>query len=234
MSKKPILYNDVVENTARTWNVPRLSSEPGSPLDSKWDAIPRLPIDVFHDSSSVFRPVVHAQIGHTGHRIHLRFVIHDQWLLSNNTENNGPVWKDSCVEFFFEPVKNQGYFNLEVNAGGAVLCSYIKRYDGSNGGVIEREYFSEEEIAEMEIATTVPIRIEREITKPIDWAMSAHLPVSLFARRLGCSLPIPGQWRGNFYKCAEICSRPHWASWAPINDELSFHAPERFGVLVMM
>ena len=27
-------------------------------------------------------------------------------------------------------------------------------------------------------------------------------------------------WRGNFYKCADESSHPHWASWAPIGPEL--------------
>jgi len=36
------------------------------------------------------------------------------------------VWKDSCVEFFIQPRPDAGYFNLEMNAGGAHLCCYIE------------------------------------------------------------------------------------------------------------
>jgi len=35
--------------------------------------------------------------------------------------------------------------------------------------------------------------------------------------------------RGNFYKCAEDNSHPHWASWASMGGELNFHLPDRFG-----
>ena len=37
-------------------------------------------------------------------------------------------------------------------------------------------------------------------------------------------------WRGNFFKCVEENSHPHWASWSPV-DEFNFHLPQCFGVL---
>jgi cellulose/xylan binding protein with CBM9 domain len=38
-------------------------------------------------------------------------------------------------------------------------------------------------------------------------------------------------WRGNLFKCGDETSHPHWASWAPIGQELNFHQPEKFGEL---
>ena len=38
-------------------------------------------------------------------------------------------------------------------------------------------------------------------------------------------------WRGNFYKCGDHTSHPHWASWSPIGEQLDFHQPEFFGEL---
>jgi len=43
--------------------------------------------------------------------------------------------------------------------------------------------------------------------------------------------PAGQTWRGNFYKCAEDNSHPHWASWAPIGERLNFHVPEHFAPL---
>jgi hypothetical protein len=37
-------------------------------------------------------------------------------------------------------------------------------------------------------------------------------------------------WRGNFYKCGNATSRPHWLSWAPLTDR-NFHLPVCFGSL---
>ena len=43
---------------------------------------------------------------------------------------------------------------------------------------------------------------------------------------------LPGQtWRGNFYKCADRSSHPHWASWSPLGEPLNFHTPQFFGPL---
>ena len=41
--------------------------------------------------------------------------------------------------------------------------------------------------------------------------------------------PAQRRWRGNFYKCADESSHPHWASWRPIGEKLDFHTPEFFG-----
>ena len=42
---------------------------------------------------------------------------------------------------------------------------------------------------------------------------------------------VAGQaWRGNFFKCAEDNSHPHWAAWAPVN-EFNFHQPACFGTI---
>ena len=37
-------------------------------------------------------------------------------------------------------------------------------------------------------------------------------------------------WRGNFFKCAEDISHPHWAAWSPV-DEFNFHLPRCFGAI---
>jgi hypothetical protein len=44
------------------------------------------------------------------------------------------VWKDSCVEIFLQPKPDAGYFNLEMNAGGAHLCCYIEDPERVPGG----------------------------------------------------------------------------------------------------
>jgi len=41
-------------------------------------------------------------------------------------------------------------------------------------------------------------------------------------------------FRGNFFKCGDETSHPHWASWSPISEELNFHRPETFGSIVLL
>jgi len=58
------------------------------------------------------------------------------------------------------------------------------------------------------------------------------VPRAFFEHYTGALGEWSGQtWRANFYKCADDSSHPHWMSWNPVGDPLSFHRPERFGVL---
>ena len=68
-----------------------------------------------------------------------------------------------------------------------------------------------------------------EIAEPVEWAVEYFVPNSVFERYVG-SLGDPQKraWRGNFFKCADESSHPHWASWSPIGQELNFHDPAYF------
>lgn len=222
---------------ATSATIPRLtgSAIPNSPLDPLWNSVPSLDVSLFHAQSSAHRPVVRAQLAHSGDHVHLRFVVHDRFVLSRNITPNGPTHLDSCVEFFVEPLPGRGYFNIEICAGGAVHCSHITDSTRTPSGFASFQLLDPSELASMRIATTLPPTVDPEITAPLDWAAVAHIPIALFAKRLGgAAPPVPGVWRANFYKCADRSSHPHWASWAPINEQLSFHAPERFGCLQLL
>ncbi len=215
-----------------THTIPRLADPPVSPLDARWDAVPRLAVDNFHPHSSDHHPVVHAQIGHSRDRLHLRFTVHDRHVRSIVVQANGPVCTDSCVECFVEPLLGLGYFNIEVNAGGTLHVSHITDPTPlPEGGFAGCAMLGPDELATIAVATTLPRVIDPEIAGPLDWAMCAGIPIDLFTRRLGRAPPVPGTWRGNFYKCADLSSQPHWASWAPIGERLAFHVPGHFGEL---
>ncbi|MBI5094406.1 MAG: diguanylate cyclase, partial [Candidatus Hydrogenedentes bacterium] len=62
-----------------------------------------------------------------------------------------------------------------------------------------------------------------------EWADEYPIPRALFETYVGPLGRIDGQtWRANFYKCGDETSHPHWASWAPIGEELNFHQPQYF------
>jgi hypothetical protein len=211
--------------------VPRLSDIPTTPLDPRWESLPRLAVASYHAKSSAHRPAVHVQLGHSGDHLHLRFTVQDRYVLSRATGFNAMVCKDSCVEFFFEPVPGRGYFNLEMSAGGAPLCYHITDAQRVPDGFAAFEKLTADELSTITITGTLPGTLAPEITTPLDWALCACIPLAPFAYRIGCALPVPGNWRGNFYKCADGSSHPHWGSWAPIGEQLNFHQPERFGVI---
>ena len=145
-------------------------------------------------------------------------------------KNQGRVWEDSCVEFFFTPGPDPaaGYMNLEMNCGGTLLFSAHAR-DPRGEGV------TDDDRDRIEVARTVPTRIvEPEITEPLTWVVEYRLPIDVIDKNLRTTRPGPGvRWRANFYKCGDKTSHPHWLTWSVIDrPEPSFHVPECFGTLL--
>ena len=81
----------------------------------------------------------------------------------------------------------------------------------------------------MQIHHTMPGIVEPEVEEDADWVLEYFVPFALLEAFVGPLGPAAGQtWRANFYKCADQCSHPHWASWAPLHGEVSFHVPQYF------
>jgi hypothetical protein len=79
------------------------------------------------------------------------------------------------------------------------------------------------------VTTSLPRVVDPEVTKPLTWTLKFFIPFALFEQYVGKLDQISGAtWRGNFFKCAEENSHPHWAAWSPV-DEFNFHRPRCFG-----
>jgi hypothetical protein len=139
------------------------------------------------------------------------------------------VCKDSCVEFFVQPIEGKGYFNFEMSCIGTLLLTYIEdptktpqgfakctEVPATLGDAVGRHH-----------SLTGPI--EDEIADPTVWTVAYHIPWRVFETFVGpLGSPAGKTWRANFYTCADETSHPHWGAWAAIGDELNFHQPARF------
>ena len=82
------------------------------------------------------------------------------------------------------------------------------------------------------IAHSLPSVVMPEHAGPVVWHIGCQIPLAVLEAYSGPLGPLAGQaWRGNFYKCADDSSHPHWASWAPIGEKLNFHQPCCFAPL---
>ena len=82
--------------------------------------------------------------------------------------------------------------------------------------------------ATIRAAHSLPDVVDPEIVEPTVWLLQYSVPFTLFEAHVGPLENVHGQtWRGNFYKCADRCSHPHWTSWAPL-DVVNFHLPKCF------
>ena len=190
-------------------------------------------VALFHEKGSVHRPDVRFRLLHDHTHIYIKFEVRDQYVRSVQTEYQGAVCTDSCVEFFVQPRAGGGYFNLEVNAGGVLLLYYIEDATRVPGGFAKFQRVSPAWGRQVQIWHSLPAVVDPEITDPVVWGVGYRLPVALLEAYAGPLGDLVGQaWRANFYKCADLSSHPHWGSWAPIT-ALNFHLPECFGALVL-
>ena len=191
-----------------------------------------LTVTHFRAESSAHRPKVSARLNYDDKGIHGVFQVEDRFVRSVRTEYFGEVWKDSCVEFFVQPKPGKGYFNVEMNAGGAHLCSYITDHTRVPGGFKEFVKLPAEIGKTIRVQSSMPAVIEPEITEAVAWSVKFFVPFALLEHYVGPIGEVRGQtWRGNFYKCADESSQRHWASWSPV-DQLNFHLPHCFGTLL--
>ena len=200
-------------------------------LDPIWSRADILEIQHFRPESSDHHPRTSARLLHSADGIHGIFLVHDRYVRCLRTNYFDDVWKDSCVEFFAQPKPDRGYFNFEFNCGGAFLCSHITNPERTPAGFKEFSKVPASIGETIQARASLPKRVDPELTEPVVWTLSFFIPFALFEHYVG---PLPkgvGQaWRGNFYKCADESSHPHWASWAPV-DELNFHRPSCFGTI---
>jgi hypothetical protein len=205
---------------------------PGTGSTPDWSKAEVADINNFRPESSDHHPRVAARLLYSDEGIYGAYKIDDQYVRSIRTEYMGEVWKDSCVEFFVQPKPDKGYFNLEMNAGGAHLIMYIEDSTRIPGGFKKATKVPAELGTQIQVRSTLSKVVDPEITTPITWELNFFLPKKIMESFVGPLGNLKGQtWRGNFYKCGDELSHRHWASWSPV-DQLNFHLPRCFGTLV--
>ena len=193
----------------------------------QWEAMLPLKLENIVGEIPVFIPEVNAKMMYDDENIYVIFKVADRFIRSVTREINGPVWEDSCVEFFFAPdtAFPLKYYNLEINCGGTPLMHY---------NLIPRKDFKKldyEHINKIEIAHSLPKTVDPEILEPVTWTIEYRIPIDILRKYSNVTLPKPGIiWRANFYKIADKTSNPHYLSWSVIkNAKPDFHLPQYFG-----
>jgi len=197
--------------------------------DTAWQRAETLAVNNFRPESSDHRPIVSARLLHDTTGIHGIFAVQDRFVRCVRTEYGSPVCRDSCVEFFAEPKPDRGYFNFEFNCGGTFLCWHITDPTRTPDGFKQFVRVPWDKARAVRVQASLPRIVEPEITESLAWTLRFFIPFALLEGFVGPLGEIAGQaWRGNFFKCGDETSHPHWASWSPV-DELNFHLPRCFG-----
>ena len=74
-------------------------------------------------------PTACAHISFIQEGIFVHLYAEEQFIRATVTEDNGPVYMDSCLEFFFCPMPgaSDSYFNFEVNPLGALYVGFSSK-----------------------------------------------------------------------------------------------------------
>lgn len=214
------------------YKIQKLSNPPK--IDAVWDKLPwneiePITIGNYMGDKPEHFPFTQAKMAYDNTAIYIIFRVEDQYIKAVNERNQGPVYQDSCVEFFFSPESDSknGYFNIEMNCGGVMLFHFQESASS------EKTILSEDDLQQIEVAHTLPRIIKNEITDKTTWSVEYRIPFSMLKKYMSFSTPeMNSVWRANFYKCADKTSHPHWLTWAPVDNATpNFHMPEYFGVL---
>lgn len=153
----------------------------------------------------------------------VRFNVRGNLLKAVYTEDQSPVYKDSCVEFFCQVPGNDYYTNFEFNCIGT--CSAARR-KGRNDDV---RPFDAEEMSSIKRLPSIGRRAFNEMQGIFEWELTVEIPLKLMGIDPN---NVPEKLLANFYKCADDTDSPHFVSWSPIDTEKpDFHRPEFFGEL---
>ena len=194
-----------------------------------WNGIDPIIISKHMGSLTEHSPNTLVKVAYDANAIYVKFRVEDRYVKAVHQNNQDPVYKDSCVEFFFTPGNDvgKGYFNLEMNCGGAMLFHH--QVVPRKGAVP----ISDTDIGEIEVSASLPRKVDPEIAEETTWTVSYRIPFSILKKYHNFEDPKPGSiWRANFYKCGDETSHPHWLTWAPIDyPRPDFHRPEFFGEL---
>ena len=172
------------------------------------------------------KPEVSVEVSNDREKLYLKYSVKGEQLRAATTEDQGPVWEDSCVEFFCQIPGEDHYMNFECNCIGAMVGSRRK------GRAEEVQPLSPAEMARIERRCYFPRQAFEEKDGLFEWTVELAIPLDLIFRD---SKPVfPQQLRCNFYKCADQTKRPHFLSWRPIAlPKPDFHCPQFFGEITL-
>lgn len=174
-------------------------------------------IDCVNWKAFPYKPSVTARIGYSATALAILFEVEENHVRAVTMEDCGPVWEDSCCEFFVADPVGEGYFNFEMNCIGTLLAAKRRSRE-------DCERLSESQLKSILRFTSLPHAPVDSVGAGQKYWVAEVIPFSV----LGLSEP-PKSLMANLYKCGDKCQTPHFLSMAPIDlPTPNFHCPSFF------
>ena len=171
-----------------------------------------------------FCPTAAFRIAYSPTGFYLHYRVEEPHLRARYSEDNGSVWTDSCVEFFFAPAGDGLYYNFECSCTGKLwLCC--------GRGRENRIFLPDEAYSAVRRRSSLGSR-PFGLMETGEWELELAIPARALAfHRLDSFRGLRA--KGNFYKCGNKLPRRHYLSWAPVRTPApDFHRPEFFDDIV--
>lgn len=202
-------------------NIERMTDAEIMPVMRDW--LESYPIACVNWPDYPYSPKVSVRVAHSDESLAVMFEVEEDHVRAVTTEDNGPVWEDSCVEVFVGDPVGEGYYNFEINCIGTLLAAHRhSRHDAV--------HFDAERLSRVRRITSLSHATIDSSAAGQRWWLVEVIPFELLGLQ-----EAPQRLRANFYKCGDRCERPHFLSWSPIKAEKpDFHRPEYFGEVILL
>lgn len=169
-----------------------------------------------------YKPEVSFRAAYSDKSLAILFEVTEDHLRGAALEDNGPVWEDSCVEFFILAPDGKHYTNIEMTCIGTILAALrTSRHDP--------EHFEADRLGKIRHFTSLPHEAIDSRGEGQSWWAIEVIPFE----SLGFQEK-PKSLRANIYKCGDKCDKVHFLSWSPIGlPSPDFHCPDFFGEIVL-
>ena len=144
-------------------------------------------------------PEVTAKLQLTDAGLHVLMACDESSPRAVYTENNDPVCRDSCLEFFVNaaPEKGTDYINFECNANGALWSAFgpDRRH---------RQFLKDLGLKEPEVTVR---------KSAAGWSVEYRISQETLEALYGKALQPGDVFRANLYKCGDDTDVPHYMVW---------------------
>ncbi len=197
--------------------------------ENTWDLLPKAEIDHYLWEKNGYEPRAEVAVCYSDTGLHIQFTTWENNITVRNLSENSPVYEDSCVEFFLNPMpeKDTRYMNFETNAAGKLLL-------GMGSGRSDWRLLDKADHSLFGVRSSVPGNGYDSFAGP-SWTIEYTIPFEFIKEYYTGFQPKAGKLiKGNFYKCGDKTSYPHYGCWALIDSAVAdFHAPHFFGSLLL-
>ncbi|MEK3701835.1 MULTISPECIES: carbohydrate-binding family 9-like protein [unclassified Paenibacillus] len=199
-----------------------------SKLPVNWNEIGPLGVDYYLWLHNGYQPKVEVKLCFTDERLHIRFQVYEENPLIRCNSPGDPVYKDSCVEFFIQPLPDSDarYLNFELNAAGVLLLQLGE-------GREQRIPLAQDSTELFQIKGDLHVNAGQTTGENTCWTLEFSIPFAWLQSLFPDFTVASGQiLRGNFYKCGDETDMPHYGCWNRVDSASpNFHLSSCFGEL---